>query len=482
SLALLQDRRVTNFRHLMELFDQEEQDRGKNPERTFLWWQRLRGEENPLYEERLESDEEAVQIVTMHKSKGLQWPVVFAIELWRGPNNRQPPPPLFHEGDALACSFYPEFEKQISAEAAAEVSREAQRLAYVSLTRAETLLYVVVPQKPQSVNSPAEWLLANPALGKLADAEGPLIQVRDSLPVFSSPLKLQSEPGTVRPPESWKRSTPLESRWSISSYSALAGEHGSTPRSSLPVLEGLWADFPKGTTAGTLLHSIFEKIDFLAVAEGEFPQDESEKIAKSLRLAQIDPATHLAKVVQGVQKVLTSSCLASDPEFSLSKLSHSERSAEIEFYLSAAHPDRDRLPLTDQTLLQVLGPNYPVNLRSFQLTGFLHGFIDLVFTWKNRWYILDWKSNFLGGDYSRESIQAAMADNNYHLQYLLYTVAWTRHLRSCLDGFDYKRDFGGVLYLFLRGVDGSLDDTGQPKGVFFDRPDAALIDRLEALL
>jgi exodeoxyribonuclease V beta subunit len=486
SLALLQDRRITNFRHLIELFNQQEQEQGKNPSRTFLWWQQLKNNEDPLYEERLESDEEAVQIVTMHKSKGLQWPVVFAVELWRGPNNAQAHLPLFHEEDELVCSFYPEHQERIKEEARAGTQEEAQRLAYVSLTRAESLLYVVVPEqsanKDGDKNSPASWLLTNPALGQLADEVGPLIQVQDSLPGFTSPPKAPPQPEGVRPPESWKRSPPLESRWSISSYSGLAGEHVGIPRTSSSPVEGPWANFPKGTTAGTLLHSIFEKIDFLAVAGADLPQDESEKVAKNLRLAQIDPEVHLATVVQGVQTILRSPCLATDSEFSLSKLSHSDRSAEIEFYLSAAHPDHARAPLTDHTLLEALGPQYPVNLKAFQLAGFLHGFIDLVFTWKNRWYILDWKSNYLGGDYSRESIEAAMAENNYHLQYLLYTVAWTRYLRSSLKDFDYERDFGGVLYLFLRGVDATLDETGQPRGVFFKRPDATIINRLEALL
>jgi exodeoxyribonuclease V beta subunit len=101
--------------------------------------------------------------------------------------------------------------------------------------------------------------------------------------------------------------------------------------------------------------------------------------------------------------------------------------------------------------------------------------------WRNRWYILDWKSNHLGNtpdDYGPEALQKAMEDNHYLLQAHLYTVAWCRHLASS-GNFDYERDFGGVFYVFLRGVDPRHESR---TGLYFLRPQAADITTLGDLL
>ncbi|MBS2694220.1 hypothetical protein KFY51_30350, partial [Salmonella enterica subsp. enterica serovar 1,4,[5],12:i:-] len=88
--------------------------------------------------------------------------------------------------------------------------------------------------------------------------------------------------------------------------------------------------------------------------------------------------------------------------------------------------------------------------------GMLKGFIDLVFCWQGKYYLLDYKSNWLGEDssaYTRPAMEQAMAEHRYDLQYQLYTLALHRYLRHRLPDYDYRRHFGGVIYLFLRGVD-----------------------------
>jgi exodeoxyribonuclease V beta subunit len=189
-----------------------------------------------------------------------------------------------------------------------------------------------------------------------------------------------------------------------------------------------------------------------------------------------------------VEAVLQAPLLPDDPGFCLARLERVQRAAELEFHIAAAHPDAERPgpPLTQAALGKILPPELGRIEARQSLAGFLTGSIDLVFTWNGRWYILDWKSNHLGNtaaDYDSAALEAEMSGANYHLQYLLYTVALGRHLRTVLaDGYDYQRDFGGVMYVFLRGVDGSRDSGGHLHGVFFRRPDPALIQALEALL
>ncbi len=111
--------------------------------------------------------------------------------------------------------------------------------------------------------------------------------------------------------------------------------------------------------------------------------------------------------------------------------------------------------------------------------GMLLGFIDLIFEHDGRYYIVDWKSNHLGNapsDYGPAALKHEMEENFYPLQYLLYTVALDNYLRLRVPNYDYDRHFGGIFYLFLRGVDG----TGH--GVFADRPPKEFITELAAVL
>jgi exodeoxyribonuclease V beta subunit len=112
--------------------------------------------------------------------------------------------------------------------------------------------------------------------------------------------------------------------------------------------------------------------------------------------------------------------------------------------------------------------------------GYLGGFIDLVFEADGRYWILDWKSNRLGGDdssYHEQAMAASIASHGYALQFCLYTLALHRLLASRLPGYDYERHFGGVYYAFLRGMTGAAG-----KGVHFARPSRELVVALDAQL
>jgi len=164
----------------------------------------------------------------------------------------------------------------------------------------------------------------------------------------------------------------------------------------------------------------------------------------------------------------------------LDTLPAARRLVELEFHLPAHRLSADAL----NAALAAAG--YAVPALSFAaLRGFLKGFVDLVFEHDGRFFILDWKSNHLGdtpADYGRQKVAAAMRDQGYHLQSLLYLVALDRYLRHRLAGYDPERHLGGAVYLFVRGVrPGWHDSTGAPAGVFFERPAIATIRTLSAL-
>jgi exodeoxyribonuclease V beta subunit len=110
--------------------------------------------------------------------------------------------------------------------------------------------------------------------------------------------------------------------------------------------------------------------------------------------------------------------------------------------------------------------------------GFMKGYIDLVFQHQQRFYLVDWKSNYLGPSYesySQVSLQQTMQAEYYILQYHLYTLALHLHLSRRKKNYQYEPDFGGIFYIFLRGVD---TDRGSEYGIFFDRPNLKFIDAL----
>jgi len=117
-----------------------------------------------------------------------------------------------------------------------------------------------------------------------------------------------------------------------------------------------------------------------------------------------------------------------------------------------------------------------------RLRGFLEGFIDLVFCHNNRWFLLDYKTNRLGPravDFAQSQLSETMFRHDYLLQYHLYTVALDRFLRQRVRGYAYERDFGGVVYLFVRGFDAQRTPT---QGVYFHRPEQAVVQAISSVL
>ena len=162
-------------------------------------------------------------------------------------------------------------------------------------------------------------------------------------------------------------------------------------------------------------------------------------------------------------------------EFTLDQVSPTARLNELEFFFPFTR-------LTAAGLARHFA-EVPREIGKVQFEpqeGFIKGFIDLVCEHRGRFYIVDWKSNWLGPDesaYHAEAVRAEMLRHHYALQYSIYTVALHRHLARRLPDYDYDRHFGGVFYIFLRGVDPARPELG----VHRDCPPRAFVEELSAL-
>jgi exodeoxyribonuclease V beta subunit len=281
-------------------------------------------------------------------------------------------------------------------------------------------------------------------------------------------------------------SAAIDRSWRVASFSSLVSGHKASSelpdrdiqdaplagQSPKPEGESIFT-FPKGTKAGTLLHDILEELDFTRVDDDYY---------RELAWPHLEKAALESKWLEPVATMLRSVMTAGlgAERLRLCDLPATDRCAEMEFFfplqlVTAAGAARIFSDLNVQSKsLQALAGM--LNFREQQ--GVLLGFVDLVFSHGGRYYIIDWKSNHLGDsaqEYSQERMQLEMNRHLYPLQYLLYSVALHRYLKARMPAYSYETHFGGVFYLFVRGVDPAVPDSG----VFFDRPAEELVTRLE---
>jgi exodeoxyribonuclease V beta subunit len=240
--------------------------------------------------------------------------------------------------------------------------------------------------------------------------------------------------------------------------------------------EGIFA-FPKGVRAGTFLHDIFEHLDFT-----EQDRDVIRDLVAGKLIQYGFGLTWTDTICEMIAKVLGAPLNKESPDLRLSAIEKKDRLNELEFYfpLKMISPRRLKEIMTANLGDHFSGyvPEALGRLRFTPVRGFMRGFMDLVFTWGGRYYLLDWKSNFLGvriEDYDRESLAMAMDRESYVLQYIIYTIALDQYLRLRQPGYRYEKDFGGVFYIFLRGVDPGV---GPDFGIYRDMPSPELINTL----
>lgn len=507
------ERRLTNLLHLAELLHRASEVH-PGMDRLLRWFSdRLQQKDDAPEEEqlRLESDENLVQVVTIHKSKGLEYPIVFLPFPWsikpRKPKNSESI--RFHDPDDLTlCVDLGSQNFQRSREQAyREDMAECMRLLYVALTRAKHLCITIWGRINEASASAMAYLLF-PKHGLDPMNESPLSDMES----FANHDELKSELDTVvqsacgtielseadwRSQDQWvpeeDREPVFRSRifsahlgipWRVTSYTHMA--HGAEPHSpdydatAEEVETGEKAAqevdpiflFPRGARAGQCLHEIFEKIDFPKATRDNVENVVSETLSRyGLENLWVEP------VLTMVENVLDTPLTHVD--CTLRTIGLKDRLNELEFHFPVTRLDPKGLQQA------VHGdPFYELAVEGLQfetLQGLTRGFIDLVFRFEGRYFIADYKSNHLGNrveDYDPSRLKEAMQRLRYPLQMLLYTVALHRYLTLRLPGYDYDAHFGGVFYLFLRGM---RPETRGETGIFFHCPPKALLHRLDVL-
>ena len=497
------ERRVTNYLQLAErLQEAAAQTLGMHGLLDWLQRQMARADkEDDTQLLRLESDAHRVQIVTLHKSKGLEYPLVYLPFAGIG---GKPPNTARHHAvhDGTRRALHWKIAKDAAwndaeRRAAGERDAEAARLLYVGLTRAQHALWVAGGNLRDAGDTRLAPLLSD--LDALrADAGTRIVDG----PAEPPPSRLPPERDAAVPPPRIARRH-IASDWWVYSFTQLAhADAGHDTDAASTEAEAAATDEPVQTTDGeatadafdrrfsgsrfgNVLHAALEKTGFAAWAgwrEGDdAPAGEGEALRQALRAegyAHEDLDDGLALLTSLVGRTLTVALPEGD---ALHALGEHERRAEIEFHFAMQ-------PVAVPALLDLLHAHGVVQGRHGfglrrRLEGLMTGKIDLTYTHDGRWYVLDYKSNRLPR-YDAAHLAAAMAHSEYDLQALVYTVALHRWLRFRLgDGYDYARDFGGIRYLFCRGL-GPQDDASQgasSKGIFAHRFAPELVHALDAL-
>jgi exodeoxyribonuclease V beta subunit len=518
------ERRLTNVLHLAELLQAASAQ--LDGEQALIRWlaNQIDGDSTTGDEQivRLESDADLVKVVTVHKSKGLEYPLVFLPFAcsFRGVDKaRTRFVSLADEQGQRGLHLAPT-DEQIAA-ADKERQREDLRLLYVALTRARHALWVglaalkVGPGDSCTAHRSAigyvlfgsEQVHPDTLMPQLETLIKPcadivLVPVEDAEQVGRTPLQLRGEPIALREPALYTAS--FERRWSIGSFSALVrtlptpfawsassaamrddellepsdatsqglaaatlvdSSPASTPGSTQP-----WHSFPRGAVPGNFLH---EQLEWLA-GEG-FELDASTELQQQLlRRCDRQGWGHrgqdvLAWLMQVVKTPL--------PPVGAALGAITAGLPEMEFWFPSDGLMSDKVDALCRSHL--LGGSDRPALPERELRGMLMGFADIVFEHAGKYWVLDYKSNYLGAndaDYAEASLEAAMAVHRYDVQAALYLLALHRLLQARLGaGYDPVRQLGGAVYFFMRGIQGPCN------GCYHVQPPMELLVALDAL-
>lgn len=483
------ERSLTNLLHLAELLQTASREH-PGGERLLAWMkaQQKSTQEDEERQLRLESDANLVKILTIHKSKGLQFPVVFLPWLWSGKEPTKATGSVqWHEpeDEGFRHLYAPTGDPQGAILADHERLAEAVRLAYVALTRAESHCHLYLGSAGENAGRSAlAWLISDQShdfaqepfdLG-VENVSPERLRGRKNIEIIDpqtwpDDLRLPVNPIDKGTLERSELSRSIRQNWRIGSFSAMtAGIHQATRAPAASGAERFALRYPAGAQVGSFLHTLLERLD---PAQPLRPQ--IEDMARWIFAAHGIPDDPVARDLDGLanwMEAVLHTPLDGD-KLTLANLSPSGVLRELEFDLGAGLIEASRI----DELLAGDGNRPPLDFRAFQ--GMLNGIIDLVFEYQGRYYIADYKSNLLGRhleDYRPERLRAEIDARRYDLQYLLYLLALHRHLKSRLRDYDYDTHMGGAWYLFLRAM---TPETGPRYGVFFERPPRNLIERLD---
>ena len=501
------ERRLSNLLHLGELLQHAAQSlQGEHALVRFLGEQiHSPTESADAQKMRLETDAQCVQVITYHKSKGLQYPLVFV------------PFAGSFKTETAAKSSYADDDEDTSDKEAPSSVEEDMRLLYVALTRAQRALWLGMAETYGDISGDAnKGTLKQSATAKLLkrQARGDLATQLNTLWGNCADIVIQPLPDAAKlmyraPAESVATQNALtptrthHSLWWTASFSALTRGLVSESKRDEAVADAMtdaqldvqgassvpaptheelspWQTFPAGARYGTLLHDLLEWLsqNDWPVANENAPawaqQAWANLLGRKASWLQLDDAqrTQLETWLHAVvQTPLPLHELNATP-LTLSELSTEHMWAEMEFNLEVSHVSAKALDQLIQSHVFEGTPRPALQTRVMQ--GMLTGSMDLVLQHDGRYWVADYKSNKLT-HYDSATLQDAVLHKRYDVQYVLYTLALHRLLKVRLPGYNYAQHMGGAVYLFLRGI------HAEGSGVHVCRPSQILIETLDAL-
>lgn len=484
----------------------------------------------------LESEQSLVKIYTIHKSKGLQYPIVFSPFLF-GTTNYDKDGIYYDPHDRhVSLSLNP--SEPVNGTAISELEKVASlqekvRLLYVDLTRAQLANFVFLPIYNDEKKTNAVSALRSITIPK----EGELLKALDSEELFTNLNKFDNESDSdnekliatkvkvesqcsekIDEPSSLDKGS-VDNSFTVTSYSAItSGAHNDMFASDIdekeiePDANDLEEDisneernlinftFSRGSAAGSFLHKLLE----IVLSRNDVNKEDQDSIYQFVNSQLKYDYYHLISnqgnekicaLASWLNNILNANLLpesSKNDHLKLSDLTPDNCARELDYYLPCkdfkvkvlnklCHEFYAKV-VKDNNLSHI--PDLP-DLKKSNFKGFMKGSLDLVakFTTKqgDKFFMIDYKSNYLGdsfGDYTQDSILKSIFEARYDVQILFYSLALYRFLKCTLHDFLYEKDFGGVMYLYLRGM--NSNNTVSP-GQFYVRPSEELIKRLSDL-
>ncbi|KMQ76973.1 exodeoxyribonuclease V subunit beta [Marinobacter subterrani] len=501
------ERRLTDILHIAELLQQDSLQLDGEHALVHHYTQILRAadEEDEHRTLRLESDAGLVKVITVHKSKGLEYPLVFLPfgTAFRAQSEKQAFVRYHDEKGKLVTVFDPAPEHVARADQ--ERLGEDIRKLYVALTRARFATWVGTAALDHWQQSGLGYLIAGDGQNRISDCLSQLAEGRAEIRITPLPDPDETQyhehaPEALGP--ALVSSREAKEDWWIASYSsieytgmtgtgiAFTGEVEDAQTQNLLEESGQEAgeaaeptashrnqhNFPKGAGPGTFLHELLEwctQQGFQRVVDNP-PLLHEQLTRRCGTRGWSDWVEPLERWLMALISRPLNLDRAGTERVSLANLTTLR--PELEFWFESRNVSVRKLDqlVTAHTLN---GADRP-RVEETRFNGMLKGFIDLVFEHNGQYYVLDYKSNTLGEDdsaYTDQAMGNAILDKRYDLQYVLYLLALHRLLKARLPGYDYDRHIGGAVYLFLRGTHSTSG------GAFTDKPPRALIEQLDAL-
>ena len=492
SQSIEAERSLTNINHILEMLQEVALTKRLSMLKTLEWLEDAIQEKTTQdgQELRLESDKDAVNIVTIHSAKGMEYPIVFCPDLWTKSRTSRSNIAVFHQNGEQVSDLGSKQIDQHRKKMADEEQAEGLRLLYVALTRAKYRCYIAwVNQRSiaQENTSALAYLLRQQTGENWTARLTHLVETgQDAFSYQHLEVNTEIDNDYNGNEEEIalinnKINRPIKVDWKMSSYSALAyySVHDDSPELPLDKaqeqvdlqptdhIDDGTAALPKGAHTGNLVHELLELTPFNVLSQ---PLSDNAEYLENRRVmisrfgVDIEDTRLLDQLLGNTVKTSLSD---HDEGFKLASLKDEQCVKEMPFYLAV-----DKLETKKINKVLMNSPGY-LPLSEQHMRGQLTGFIDLICEYQGKYYVMDYKTNSLD-EYNEQSMTQAMREHNYGLQYWIYSLVLHRYLQQTLDNYSFDQHFGGVRYLFVRGMNPQIPMSG----VFQSLPDNNVLDAL----